>query len=366
MIVQHFMRLPALLVAALLLLAACVPAPTTTGWNWAGSTPARSGVYVGTYTGKVIAIDDAGNVRWEFSAAGEQDAPGLAAIYGRPAATADAVYAGSHNGKVYRLDAATGAKTWEQSIGTPIVATPAVGATAVYVSGNDGKLRALAPADGRKLWELVTAGPIWATPTVTEGALYVASMDHHLYAVDPDTGREQWRFEAKAPLLTSPVLAGGLIYVGGVGQMLYRVDAATGRQVGSFTARNWFWAEPLIVGGTVYAASLDHQLYALDVRTFQPQRAPFLASGPIRSAPALLAPEGIIVVGSQAGENAGKVYGLDAASGEKRWEQNVDSPVLAPIAVADGKAYVTTAHDVVYAFDATGRKLWEARLPGQK
>jgi len=59
------------------------------------------------------------------------------------AAAAGAVYVGSHYGKVYALDAATGRLRWVYTTGIMPDSGPAVARSTVYVGSEDNKVYAL-------------------------------------------------------------------------------------------------------------------------------------------------------------------------------------------------------------------------------
>ena len=69
------------------------------------------------------------------------------------------VYAGSDDGTVYALDAATGGLRWAYTAGDS-VSDPAVAGGTVYVGGHDGTVYALDAATGRLRWTYSTAGMV--------------------------------------------------------------------------------------------------------------------------------------------------------------------------------------------------------------
>ena len=57
-----------------------------------------------------------------------------------PAIAGGRVFVGSSDGKLYVLDAATGAKTWEFEVGDAMTASPAIAAGRVVIGAQDGRL----------------------------------------------------------------------------------------------------------------------------------------------------------------------------------------------------------------------------------
>ncbi|NLX99125.1 MAG: PQQ-binding-like beta-propeller repeat protein [Rhodopirellula sp.] len=130
-----------------------------------------------------------------------------------PVVSGESVYFGSSaDGKVYALDASTGAMRWEFFTGGPVRFPPAVNADRVFVASDDGFLYCLAAADGRVLWKLrggssdsrvlgndrmISRWPARGGPAIADGVVYFAagiwpSEGIFVYAVDVTDGRVIW------------------------------------------------------------------------------------------------------------------------------------------------------------------------------
>jgi outer membrane protein assembly factor BamB len=67
------------------------------------------------------------------------------------------VYVGSYSGKVYALDGKTGVKKWEFVTGDNVYSSPAIGSDGtVYIGSNDKEVYALDGRTGAKKWEFET------------------------------------------------------------------------------------------------------------------------------------------------------------------------------------------------------------------
>jgi len=99
------------------------------------------------------------------------------------AVTPDSIYAGTREGRVAALDAATGEKRWVTETGFEITSSPTVAGSTVMVGAKNGKVLGLDTATGKVIWEFQTQGRITASPVVAGGTLYVASRDGTLYAL---------------------------------------------------------------------------------------------------------------------------------------------------------------------------------------
>ena len=151
-----------------------------TSKSWVIGTPAvRDGmVYVGTSdSARFMALDaKSGRLRFNFDA--------KAYIFSSAALAGSQVYVGSHNGRLYALDAATGKLAWEFQ-------TDASKADPLKVLNPDGSLRreAFAPlfGDFQDMYldfnRFISVGAIMSSPAVDKGTVYVGSMDGNLYAL---------------------------------------------------------------------------------------------------------------------------------------------------------------------------------------
>lgn len=125
----------------------------------------------------------------------------------------------------------------------------AAGGLVTFGSSSEGKVYALDAATGAVRWEFYAEGPVRLAPTLAGGKVYVGSDDGRVYCLNAADGRPVWTFDAAPsperilgngrmislwPVRTGVVVEGGTAYFGaGVfpaeGLYLYAVDAATGR-----------------------------------------------------------------------------------------------------------------------------------------
>jgi len=101
----------------------------------------------------------------------------------RPAVAGGTVYAGSDDGTVYALDAATGGLRWAYTAGDS-VSDPAVAGGAVYVGSHYGKVYALDAATGHLRWVYTTGIMPDSGPAAARGTVYLGSEDNKVYALN--------------------------------------------------------------------------------------------------------------------------------------------------------------------------------------
>ena len=118
-------------------------------------------LFLGSMEGKLVAIDiDKQSRQWRdllFEAPKQSGGFGCApaatsvAIYGTPVVEAGLVYVGGYDGKVYAVNADTGALRWvypRQGYLKPVVGGPIVAGDRVFFGSSDGKVYALDAATG--------------------------------------------------------------------------------------------------------------------------------------------------------------------------------------------------------------------------
>jgi outer membrane protein assembly factor BamB len=145
----------------------------TTSW----SLPMPDRIVAATLTADGFAVESAhavtaisadGVIQWSFAVPG-----GTAGTLG---ASESALYAGSHDGTLYALDAGTGAELWHLETPATVAAGPSVAPSGTIYVASDA-LYALS-SDGQVLWTgAVPGGPAKALAALDSGGVFVASDD---------------------------------------------------------------------------------------------------------------------------------------------------------------------------------------------
>jgi outer membrane protein assembly factor BamB len=163
-------------------------------------------VYAGSSSGRLYAMNAAtGALRWRFATGNVESS----------SAVADGVvYTGTLVHKVYALNAATGARLWTFTAGDAVSSSPAVANGVVYFGSADGRVYALNAATGTPLWTFTTGSVVGSSPAVANGVVYIESLDHNVYALNAATGTRLWTFTTGSFAVDSPAVANGMIYTG--------------------------------------------------------------------------------------------------------------------------------------------------------
>lgn len=218
-------------------------------------------VYVATTGGVLNAVDlESQEVAWSVSVNG--------AIEATPAVVGDRVYFGTREGSGYHaFNINTQEHVWQQS--PPNYSTGQMEAVSVvdgrvHAGSQDGYLYTLDAATGEVIWkDSGFGGSLGVTPTVYNGTVYFAARDDTAYAYDAKTGDVEWTAQA-SQALGSPVIHGGVLYAGS--QPLRGFDIETGDIVWEVQSGG-FAADASIVGGTIYVGSIYGKMEAFDIDT---------------------------------------------------------------------------------------------------
>ena len=317
------------------------------------STLADGVVYAGSHEGFVYALDaQTGDLLWRFEADDQ---------LGPPPQVSGGVVLVEDLGKLYALDASTGDLLWsDQSAGAGVVHSPVLSGGTVYMSsaGREDRfgVRAIDAVSGDGLWESglhrSSSIPLLFPVTASGDNLYVSD-ESQVHALDSTTGNLAWSFDAGDVVQGPPTAFDGVVYL-----QSYSAVFAVGESTGEL-----FWSyevdygglpdrPPFVVDGVLLTVGLG-VLHALDAATgqhlwtFEEDLAQFVSA----------VSEGMVfVVGVSA------FHALDAATGGKVWSLE-DGWGLGEVTVTNGVLYANSLTGYLHTVDATtGEPIWSIRI----
>jgi outer membrane protein assembly factor BamB/tetratricopeptide (TPR) repeat protein len=170
--------------------------------------------------------------------------------------------------------------------------------------------------------------------------------------------------QVDAPITVVP--GKGQVVFGDRAGNLWCLSASDGKQVwkrslGALAAVN---SAVVIEGQTAYASSFDNRVYAVNLADGLDRWTPFKTEGMVRAAPRvakvqLLNNQTFLFVGAE----DGRVYCLDAATGELRWKSARMGAIGASPAVTAEAVYAASDDEHVHALAiADGKELWSHKL----
>ena len=74
--------------------------------------------------------------------------------------------------------------------GSEVRSSPAVAGGVVYVGSGDGRVYALNATTGAQVWNYTTGSFVFSSPAVAGGVVYVGSFDYKVYALNATTGAQ--------------------------------------------------------------------------------------------------------------------------------------------------------------------------------
>lgn len=303
--------------------------------------------------GTVHAVDiETGDGVWQFEPAGYASSA--------PALADETLYFGTFDKQFYAIDAATGEEVWRRDVGHRFgSSSPVVLEETVYVgTTGDGPLRVSGPEDEEKFEPCA------------------------LLALDASTGEERWRyddFEKKDRIESSPAIADGRVHFGAE-RTVYALDAATGDVLWTRDLPVHTESSPAVVDGVVYygghgsrESETPSRVWALDVTSGETLWTAGIDDGGLRTSPAVA--DGTVYVPASSrrtctmdecsGVTRGRLYALDAASGDRQWTAEIRTDTRSSPAVVDGVVYVG-CRDGLSAVTTDGENAWRVPFEGDR
>ena len=269
------------------------------------------------------------------------------------------LFALNFDGLLRTFSATTGLPGWSVQLPGQYAfsAAPTASNGVVYVSGagSGGTLYAVDETNGTILWARSVANGDQSSPAVGPNGVYVVYSCPNIFAFDL-SGNPLWHYpdpeQCSGGGGKTAVYAGGRLYARDPANGGFILDALTGQLVGSFTAGT----APAVTATTGYHV-YQGNLFAMDLATGA-QKWRFAGDDSLSSAPLVI--DQTVIVGS----GAGKLYGVNAATGNVTWqvttgdsipapdEQNVSQP-LTGLAAANGLLVVPTSNKL-FAYSLFG------------
>jgi eukaryotic-like serine/threonine-protein kinase len=257
---------------------------TTGGAVYSSPTYFNGNIYIGSDDGKLYSLDaETGAEKWEFKTGG--------IVRCRPAISNGALFFASDDGNLYSLDAGTGIQNWIFNIGNKIKrilpniststgnywdymqSSPCVDSGIVYVGSGDSSLYALDAASGSLKWRAKTKGLVRSSPCVYNNDVYVGSWDGFIYSFNKNDGSAVWSFSTAGSeyknVQPSPCVVDGILYCGSRNPTFYALDANTGKYIwGHGYNGSWVESSATVVNNSVYVGSSDLDVvYSFNAKT---------------------------------------------------------------------------------------------------
>ena len=227
---------------------------------------------------KLYVLDENGTLKWFFETEGPN--------WSKPTADDQYLYLASMDHYLYALNLDYAASdlvagedgtknivkepVWKTDLETAVVSDPLLADGALYVGTIDGKMFKLDATTGNILWTYEgedKVKSIWTKPAIIDTVLFFATEDGYIYALDTDTGKSVWN----APMVTdSQIVASGVIMGQTIGfgtldgnLIIVDKDQVTSP---SISREGSIYTAPVFQDGKLYLMMVggDKLIYALD------------------------------------------------------------------------------------------------------
>jgi outer membrane protein assembly factor BamB len=300
-----------------------------------------------------------------------------------PAVVNGVLCVGSDDGKIYGLNASTGAPLWSHATGGPVKSSPAVSGGKVYVGSDDNKFYALNAATGAAAWSFTTGDKVRSSPLVVGNSVVFGSNDDKLYCVNATTGGEIWNSAGAGDIDAPPQYINA--YWGGL-ELISVFD-----HTGAWMLRNLAdglnpGAPPYSVDGTTNNAGIieitpapgplaelyvyqpasglvtgfgKYNLFGASYPWSLPAGAPYSSSPAYDGTPSSMNGSYLYIGGAD-----GKLYKLPKATGIPSWSFDAGAAIETSPALANGYVYIAADKKVFGVDQSTGASVWSYTLPG--
>jgi outer membrane protein assembly factor BamB len=308
-----------------------------------GSPALGEGVLaVGTADRTVVLVDrGSGEVLWRQRVDGT--------IRGGPLLDEDRLYVGTEaqpEGRVYAIRLRDGKPIWRTRVGS-VAAPLAFDGDALYAGTEDGAVVRLDAEHGSITWRRRLPGAVRVAPVPTPQGLAVATTADTLYLLDVRTGAPSARFATPGTVLATPALQTGAgtdrLYLGTAGGRILAVSVPAMTLLWERAAGDAVYGAPALAGDTLYILARNGTLWRIPVS--DPAAAASQGLGIVATAGPTPLAGGSVLVGSVSGE----VLLVDRA-GTILWRAQVTGPIEEPPLVQGRQLVVVAGRGDIHAY----------------
>lgn len=269
-----------------------------------------------------------------------------------PAVLNNTIYIGDEDGMFHAVDARTGTLRWKKDVASSIH-SPANFVGDKIVFGDDGADVFCVTPDGKQLWAAKSGDRVNGAPAIGPAApgqsasVFVSGCDAQLRALDIDTGKERYAKELGALCPGSPALLADRIVMGTDGGKVVCLASDGQKQLWAFEGVQngaMVYASPAVADGIIVVGARDRNVYGLDLATGE-KKWSFPTRGDVDSSAVIS--DGRVYVGSKDKH----LYVLDLKTGKKLWDFTASRAITATPAIADGALVIGDSAGVLYCLE---------------
>ena len=295
-------------------------------------------VAVGTADRNLVLLDrSSGEVLWRAHLDGT--------VRAGPLLDEDRLYVATESqpdGRVYAVRLRDGRRLWRAYAGS-VTAPLAFDGEAIYAGTEDGVVLRMEPERGQVQWRTSLSGAVRAGPLSTPHGLVVATTSDTLYLIDRQTGTVRAHLSLPGAVLATPATDGRRVYLATTNGRIVAIDLASWSVLWDRTAGDAVYGAPALVADTLFVLARDGRLWTI------PVDAPDAATSHTLDIVATAGPTPLasgVLVGSVSGE----VLLVDPASGAIRWRAQVAGPIEEPPLVRDRQVVVVAGRGDIHTY----------------
>lgn len=297
-------------------------------------------IAVGTADRTIVLLDRAsGEVFWRTRLDGT--------VRSGPLLDVDRLYIATESqptARVYAIRLRDGKQLWGTRTGGGSVTAPlALDGDAIYAGTEEGMVVRLDPDGGHVRWRQPLNGAVRAGPVVTPFGLVVATTNDTLYLLDQGSGTVRSTLKLPGSVLATPASDGRTLYLGTANGHVMAVDLASWTLRWDRPAGDAVYGAPALAADTLFVLSRDGRLWVIPVDA--PDAAVSHALDIVATAGPTPLASGVLV-----GSVSGEVLLIDPRTGEIRWRAQVTGPIEEPPLVRDRQVVVVAGRGNIHTY----------------
>ncbi len=206
-------------------------------------------------------------------------------------------------------------------------------------------------------WVFDTGDFLKSSVVVADNLAYVGADSGKLHAIDVKTGEEKWFFQSEMAIEAPPLFHDEVVYVGSTDSFLYALNARSGRLIWKYETLGEIMGaanqsiRPESRDSVVVVGSYDNFVHCMDAKSGKPIWK-FETQNYVNGVPTIYNDQNVVFGGCDA-----MLYVIGLEDGKLVRSVEVEAPIAASVAVADGVGYVGNMDRAVMAFDLEGGDL---------
>ena len=201
------------------------------------------------------------------------------------------------------------------------------------------------------LWTFETGDFTKSSAVVKDGLVFIGSDSKKLHAIDLKTGKEAWNYETELAIEAAPLVVGDVVYIGSTDGFLYALQAKTGKLIWKYETEGEIMGagnraiRPKSKDGVIVIGSYDNYVHCVNAKSGK-LLWKFETNNYVNGVPTILDGDKVVFGGCDA-----VLYVVGLEDGKLVRSVEVEAPIAATVAIADGIGYVGNMDNAVTGFD---------------